>query len=442
MTLPPGNSVFSAPSDMLQLFRNIYAFTDKQVQRHGPIFRTRIFDKQVVILASAEGQEFTLVSGKDKLSNREGYKQYLPFFGRSLNFIDGDLHSQQRGLVTPAFHAGALKTYLDSINRITEAHLANWETSGTLSFYQDMKALLFTISSSILFGIEQGSDRDYLLEQWELFNLGNFGIIRLKNRLTAFGRGMHAKDLLDQRMLEQISSKDTATDTTLMRLLANIRDEDGQPIPQDLLLDHLRLIAFAGFDTATGTINWLMIELLQHPELLERIRAEVHADDTNAPVTLEDVGKKPLLDAAIQETLRMYPQTPLLMRGVTEPITFGDFTIPAGWSLALIPPYTQRRSDYFSDPNTFDPERFLAPREEGRKTPYAWIGFGAGPHACIGEGIAKMEMKAIITALLRRFDIQLVPGQTYQQGYIPLNHPRSEVNVTYNARKVAVKVGN
>lgn len=65
---------------------------------------------------------------------------------------------------------------------------------------------------------------------------------------------------------------------------------------------------------------------------------------------------------------------------------YGDYTIPAGWLLLVMLAFTNRMPEYFVAPETFDPERFLAPREEDKRTPYAWIGFGSGAHTCLGMG--------------------------------------------------------
>ncbi len=90
--------------------------------------------------------------------------------------------------------------------------------------------------------------------------------------------------------------------------------------------------------------------------------------------------------------------------------------------------------EYFEDPFTFDPERFMAPRDEDARSPYAWIGFGGGPRICLGENLGKIEVKAAFTKLVRRFDFSLVPDQDYTPLYVPLSRPTGEVMVNYRAR--------
>ncbi|HKD74377.1 MAG TPA: cytochrome P450, partial [Ktedonobacterales bacterium] len=119
---------------------------------------------------------------------------------------------------------------------------------------------------------------------------------------------------------------------------------------------------------------------------------------------------------------------------VVKAFTIDGYEIPAGWSVMIVPAFTQRLPNYFADPETFDPYRFLPPRNEDQAHPYAWVGFGGGPHQCLGEGVAKLEIKAFLTLLLRRYDLQLVPDQDVRPRYLPLSRPNSDVFFTYAER--------
>jgi len=92
--------------------------------------------------------------------------------------------------------------------------------------------------------------------------------------------------------------------------------------------------------------------------------------------------------------------------------------------------FTHRIPAYFADPERFDPARFMPPREEDKKTPYAWVGFGGGAHVCIGMGIAQVEIKTVLANLLRRYEFKLVPGQNLTPQYVPISRPKSGTIVT------------
>jgi cytochrome P450 len=77
----------------------------------------------------------------------------------------------------------------------------------------------------------------------------------------------------------------------------------------------------------------------------------------------------------------------------------------------------------FANPLTFDPDRFAAPREEDKKNPYALVGFGGGPRICIGINFAQVEIKAMVSHILRNYTFELVPGQEIYQFYRSIGWP-------------------
>jgi cytochrome P450 len=86
----------------------------------------------------------------------------------------------------------------------------------------------------------------------------------------------------------------------------------------------------------------------------------------------------------------------------------------------------------FAAPERFDPDRFAAPREEHKRTPYALVGFGGGPRICIGINFAQVEIKAMVSHILRRYRLEVAPDQQIVQFYratgMPLNGIRMRVD--------------
>jgi cytochrome P450 len=79
--------------------------------------------------------------------------------------------------------------------------------------------------------------------------------------------------------------------------------------------------------------------------------------------------------------------------------------------------------DIFADPESFDPDRFAPPREEHKKNPYALVGFGGGPRICIGLNFAQVEIKAMVSHILRNYKLELIPGQEIYQFYSVVGWP-------------------
>jgi sterol 14-demethylase len=101
------------------------------------------------------------------------------------------------------------------------------------------------------------------------------------------------------------------------------------------------------------------------------------------------------------------------MRKVMKEFHYKGWTIPAGHLAAASPAISNRMPEHFPNPERYEPERYLPGREEDRRS-FAWLPFGAGRHRCVGAAFAMMQLKAIFSILLRRFEFELAqPAASY-----------------------------
>jgi sterol 14-demethylase len=155
--------------------------------------------------------------------------------------------------------------------------------------------------------------------------------------------------------------------------------------------------------------------MLRHPEYLARVTAElegIYAD--GADVSYQALREIPELENVIKETLRLHPPLILLPRTAMQDFTFGNWLIERGKMVAVSPAVSHRDPATFRDPARFDPDRYGPGREEDRAQPFGWIPFGGGPHRCLGANFALMQLKAIFSILLRRYEFELAaPAESY-----------------------------
>jgi len=420
--------------EILQISSNPYEYGKRRHQQYGLVSRTRWLSKKAIIMLGADAQRFVLMTNQRNFVTSRGYSLIEPFYGGTLLLSDGEQHAHEKRLMMPAFHSRNMGAYLEIMNRVIDVHLNKWGQSGQRGLYPDIAAITFNLATSLMLDIEVPEKQEEFVKIWTTFASGGNSILRVDAPLSAYGRALAAGRKINVILQNIIDEQRQNSQSSLLKRLLDERDEDGQPLSDATLIKQLRLLVFAGFDTTTGSLSWIFTEMLRSPALLERVRAEVKADQADAPLQIEDITNTPYLDALIDESTRMYPQAMLMLRGIIEDVEYEGLLLPKGWTVVLMPAYTHRMPEYFKDPNTFDPERFLPDRNEAKKYPGAWIGFGAGAHACIGEGVARTEIKALLTRLLRRFDIQAVPGQDFRQLFLPLSRPKSDVVVNYQAR--------
>jgi cytochrome P450 len=419
--------------ETLAIVNHPFEFARRRYARYGPASRTRFMGKHAAILLGKEAQELVLTTADDPLTfpARPGYAFFAPILGESLLLQDGPIHSAQRHTVAPALHPRNYPAYLDRMNTAIDRVLATWGAHGQRRFHRDALEIAFRMACSIVVGLDIGDDFRALSRNWITLLRGLPTPFRLNIPGTTWGRALAARQRVDRLLVQLIAARRQQPGEDMLSLLVAERTADGQPLPDAEILAHTRMLLFAAYDTTSGVMSWILAELLRHPEALRRVGTELISTD---PLTFEALRATPYTDAAIKETLRLHPVGPVLTRGVLRDVAFAGATIPAGWVVLLIPPFTGRMSDYFTDPDAFEPERFLPPREEDKAHRYAYVGFGAGAHTCLGANIAPFEVKVMLARLLRQFDLDLVPGQDLQPRYLPAARPASGTCIRYHQK--------
>jgi cytochrome P450 len=113
-------------------------------------------------------------------------------------------------------------------------------------------------------------------------------------------------------------------------------------------------------------------------------------------------------------------------------------TVPAGWLVILPALLTHRDPEAFPDPDAFDPDRFRDPAPEvAERQRRALAIFGQGAHACPGRHLAPLEIKAILTRVLRDFDVTLASQDLDATVYDPAGRPADEARIIVRPRKRA-----
>ncbi|KAL5284528.1 hypothetical protein ACFFRR_006673 [Megaselia abdita] len=165
----------------------------------------------------------------------------------------------------------------------------------------------------------------------------------------------------------------------------------------------------AGFETVSNTLCFMCHELMENPEVQERLKQEVndlHESLENKPLTYEALNDMKYAEAVILETLRKWPQLPFLDRKCSKAIDLEDpetgniIKLKEGDLIQISALGIQRDPKYFPEPMKFDPERFS---DENKKniSPNTFFPFGIGPRMCIGNRFAMLEIKALLFYMMK-----------------------------------------
>ena len=130
-------------------------------------------------------------------------------------------------------------------------------------------------------------------------------------------------------------------------------------------------------------------------------------------VNFDDLANLRYTSQVIQESLRLHPPVPTFSRTTTKEEKFGDYRIPANTSIHISPYIMHRHPAYWSQPDTFDPERF-SPENEDSLESCAYYPFSFGSRNCIGQSFVSCGSKILISRFLSTFKFKLVVNQELQ----------------------------
>ncbi|CAH1964884.1 unnamed protein product [Acanthoscelides obtectus] len=188
---------------------------------------------------------------------------------------------------------------------------------------------------------------------------------------------------------------------------------DGKSLSRDDIREEVDTFMFEGHDTTASAISFALFLLSNHQDVQERALEEqklIFEDDLHQTISFEDLHEMKYLECVIKETLRLYPSVAAYARRTTNEIIYKGHVIPRGINIAIFAYGILRDPEFYENPDNFDPGRFEL--NDGKK-PYAYIPFSAGPRNCIGQKFAILEMKVILSKVLRRF--QLLPTSPLHQ---------------------------
>jgi cytochrome P450 len=218
-------------------------------------------------------------------------------------------------------------------------------------------------------------------------------------------------------------------------------EKEGVITREDLKAQLLAFV-FAGYDTTAHTLSFMLYEIAVDEELQTQLFEEVKTaiqDRDGFPNNPEILSKQlPLLDRVWLETLRLHPST---AAGTTRVV--GDKPIIVGDGLELPPRVTvtmstysyHRSSQYWTDPETFDPSRFEL-EEMRKRDPITMMGFSAGPRNCLGARLARAEAMSVMAALLRRFEVTCVETEEPATFQSLTTRPRNGIRFMFQRRDI------
>ncbi|CAI0374775.1 unnamed protein product [Linum tenue] len=375
-------------------------------RKHGPLMHLQLGETSNVVVSSPELAKEILILSYD--ARDMAFAPYGDYFRHIRKVTSEELLGRRR---------------VKSLRPVMEAEIADLVTAlrnskgVVVNLCRMLDALGNTLICRVAFGKMTPKQQEAFLPLKEEM----VKLIRLLSGTERAATKLH-KEM--DAMLESIVGEHMATrkarSDDLLDVLLNLMEEEekNQELGFSITIVEIKAIILdvilSGSDTSTGTVAWVMSELMRHPRVMEKAQGEVRQTFDAKGMPIDEAGIEELnyLKAVVKETFRLRPITPLLVpRECREAVVVGGYQIPEKTRVMVNSLAIGQDSRYWTDPEKFSPERFVdLPEIDHRGTCFEFLPFGAGRRMCPGMTFGSTVIELLLANLLYHFDWQLPDG--------------------------------
>ncbi|CAF1199913.1 unnamed protein product [Rotaria sp. Silwood1] len=421
----------------------LLGYHQKLTEKHGLVYLfflgpyTRLAIQEPDLIADIVGR----TSAQNYIKPADLSVRLKPLIGiHNLLVSNGLEHDRARKMLNPAFHFNNLQSMVSIMTyQTTKAIDILLESSSTINLATLFNNLTLSIIASSAFGrsFETVSNaRDIIAHVFtEVLAAIAYRASRMIIIIPIISQlPFWRKNIVDQgtrelnNFVDQIitdrrqgRSQSLCAGADILDLLISAIDTQGQPFTDQEIKDQALTFVLAGHETTSNLMAWAMYELMKNPSVYQACQNEVDRVLLNGMIpTYEHLNDLYIIEAVLQETLRLYPPAPFFIRQCINEQIIGCTTnhplrIPSGTTILINAYAVHRRSEYWSRPNEFDYTRWLRDPITGLKPklthPFCYLPFAAGPRNCIGQNFALLEAKVMLAMFVQKCDFELEPGQ-------------------------------
>lgn len=402
-----------------RILKNPLPFHHKNFEEKGDTFRLKLGFGQTVVFSRNPGFAIHALQKNQRNYHKSDIqtKQLAKYVGQGLLTVEGEQWKTQRKLIQPAFHKKALVNLLDKVLDAIQIELRRIETNRPIDIFPIFNDLAFQTVVKALFSsdidpklinrlqhITEAAQTMLVRELRQPFKRLYFkygGPVKKHIAMVQEGREI-LRGLVHERRQSNVRHDD------LLDMLLDARYEDGSGMDEEKLLDEILILFVAGHETTSNSLTFTMDLLARHPEVQEKLFAEIEKDSVMNQEMLSDadiltfIKSQTYAKQVVEESMRLYPPAYFIDRVNYETDTFDGMDITKGSNVLFSIIEIHKHKEYWKNPEAFDPDRFAD--NAGMKHP-AYFPFGAGPRMCIGNNFAMYEMVLAVTEVVRNYTI-------------------------------------
>lgn len=393
----------------------------------------------IVICSDPESVRHIFVTYKDQLG-LPPRPELLRVTGNSLLTTQGETWKRQRTLLNPAFHFDKLKNMVGIFQKCLPSFMELLTQHATKGHFFDISELYPKLTMQIIglsaFDVDLSAlseETSPLAENFRTIassdavaqRLSNviFAIFPFLQRFKASARRTAkaidavrslATKIVTERLNEAIERErqgevqDDEQPENLIGLLVSCKDEKGNHLPIEEIVDQSMAFLIAGHETTATLMTWFTYALSQNSQVDAKLAQELRDKLSDRPPSYEEATSLEYLNSCIDETLRITPPVPIVGRLTLQDIQLGDHIVPKGF-MVLAPCYLLHHNpEIFEEPDSFKPERFA--KEVAKRHRFSFFPFSLGHRHCIGQNFALLEAKVLLSHIFRRFRFVLEPN--------------------------------
>ncbi len=405
--------------------RDRHAFLRKAYKEAGPVFTIQMGPKKIAIIVGPQNHKIFYELTDTKLRADLAYVYLRRMFGPLGFTAPPEEYHRQRPVLHASFSRKRMVGYVHIMQEEIRQWLDTLGDEGEFEINHDLTLVIQNVAAHCFMGVDfRNRMGEEFWHNYSILGRGIDPILPPGLPLPRFIRRDRAKARLQKMLRPLIQERRANPDKydDFLQDFVNARYKDGEPMEDDIIIGLIMALMFAGHETTIGQASWTVLQLIQHPDYLQKVLNEI---DQLFPygemLSITDLPKLQHTYWAVMETARTKPSADINMRVAVEDVEVGDYVIPAGWPVMVVAPVAHIVEEVFEEPFEYDPLRFAPPREEDRQR-YSIIAWGGGVHKCTGMTFAINEMLLITAMLFQRYELEIVspkePKSVYGIGAI------------------------
>ncbi|XP_031495616.1 cytochrome P450 87A3 [Nymphaea colorata] len=417
--LPPGSMGLPLLGETHHFFApnvtlDVSPFVKERVERCGPIFKTSLVGRPIVVSADADFNCF-LFQQEGKLFESWYPDTFTEIFGRqNVGSLHGSMYRYLKNLILNLFGPENLKEkLLPEIETVAHRSLESWCALPSVELKDATADLIFELAAEKLISYSPSEDLKTLRKNFSAFIAG---LISFPLRIpgTAYYKCLQGRrkvmKMLKNMMHERLAEPKRVHGDFFDILVEEVKKEK-PVVTEAMALDLMFVLLFASFETTSLALTLGVRLLTENPEVVEKLREEHDAILRNREtkacgITWKEYKSMAYTYQVINEMVRLANIVPGVFRKALQDIKVKGYTIPKGWGVVACPPAVHLNPSIFPDPLSFNPSRWESSDLDSKN----FMAFGGGMRLCVGADFARIQMAVFLHCLVTRFSWKVVRG--------------------------------